>query len=168
MRYTACLRSQAGFTLALIFIILPNQPKFKNQRNSQSDQINYLLLINLFMNQFALLLLIWHSFTDSAKFREFIVCSRSLFYVDTFTNITALLSFSKCFCNTVVNLLLLNEGFCPSFIALITFPNSVNDLFICFDSSNLTPVTFVSFCLSLPAKSTKTKLLSRLIPNSWF
>lgn len=41
----------------------------------------------------------------------------------------------------------------------ITYPNTVNDLLILHPSINLSPVDFVNFYLSLPAKSIKLKQL---------
>ena len=47
----------------------------------------------------------------------------------------------------------INLDFCDN--ALITSPKAVNDLLICFNSSNLLPTTPVLFTRSLPAKSIK-------------
>lgn len=96
----------------------------------------------------------------SAKFNEFIVCSKLPFSVETFTNITTKLFPSRCLCNAIVRTLFLKGGMSPSLIARITVPKVVKELFIDVLYCCLSKEVPTSRNLSLPAKSINTKLLT--------
>lgn len=123
-----------------------------NTKKNQTNQQNY-------RNQSMDFDFNLHCLIDFPKLREFKDWSKSALSVEIFKNMSDMLSPSRYFWSTLVNLLDRNEGSSPFFIAFITLFNSVSDLLIYLASWNRAPVTPESFCLSLPARSTKTKLL---------